>query len=225
MTHLRPYKLLIFDWDGTLMDSIARIVDCLKVASLDVLNKNEHDDHTFKDVIGLGLYEALSQIHPQSSAQEIEDMSSVYRQQYMHLNTTDSKLFNGAENVLAELKAQNYQLAIATGKSRQGLEQTLTTTNLGTYFDITRCASETLSKPHPKMLEDILFELKLNPDEALMIGDTEYDMEMAQNANMDRLGVSYGVHPRSRLNKHTPIGILDNITELNHFLSQIQTHN
>ena len=221
MMHLRPYKLLIFDWDGTLMDSIERIVDCLKVASFEVLNKYEYDDNAFRDVIGLGLHEALTQIHPQSTAQQIEEMSSIYRQQYMHTNTTASKLFSGAENTLIQLKKQNYQLAIATGKSRQGLDQTLNITGLNDYFSITRCASETLSKPHPKMLEEILNELKLKPEEALMIGDTEYDMEMAKNAGMDRLGVSYGVHSLSRLMIHTPIGHLDDISQLNRFLSQI----
>jgi len=203
------------------MDSIERIVDCLKIASLEVLDKNEHDDHVIKDVIGLGLREALIQIHPQSNEHEITAMSSIYRQQYMQINTTPSGLFYGAESTLSQLKEQNYLLAIATGKSRQGLDQTLNSTCLNAYFDITRCASETLSKPHPKMLEEILDALKLSPDDALMIGDTAYDMEMAKNAGMDRLGVSYGVHPRSQLMTHNPIGCLDNITQLNHFLNQI----
>ncbi len=216
-----PYQLLIFDWDGTLMDSIARIVDCLKKAGEQVLAQNNREHDELKDVIGLGLREALIQLHPTSNEKQIEDMSTIYRHQYMNINATPSSLFSGTKNTLSKLRNQGYILAIATGKSRQGLDQTLEITNTSSYFQLTRCASETLSKPDPLMLNEILEQLNLNASDAVMIGDTEYDMAMAKNACMDRIGVNYGVHPETRLLKYDPIGCLDNIQQLNHFLQQL----
>ncbi len=221
MNNSLPYQLIIFDWDGTLMDSVARIVDCLKKAGEEILINANLDHDELKDVIGLGLREALTQLHPTSSEKQIEDMSAIYRHQYMHINTTPSSLFDGTKDTLTKLKNQGYVLAIATGKSRQGLNQTLDVTNTADYFHITRCASETLSKPNPLMLNEILDELDLKASDAVMIGDTEYDMAMAQNAYMDRIGVDYGVHPEARLLKHNPIGCLSNIQQLSHFLQQL----
>ena len=216
-----PYKLLIFDWDGTIMDSVARIVDCLRISSVQVLGDEKRSDHELKDVIGLGLREAIQQLHPVATEQQIQDMSNTYRYQYMEVNKTSSVLFDGAESVLNTLEKKGYWLAVATGKGRQGLDQVLDITGLGPRFHSTRCASETFSKPHPLMLEEILQQLGLNPEDALMIGDTEYDMEMARNANMDCLGVSYGVHSPERLQKHQPIGCIDHINQLEAFLYNI----
>lgn len=221
MTNTLPYKLLIFDWDGTLMDSISRIVDCLRIASEQVLGEESRSHDDLKDVIGLGLREAIQQLHPRVNEQQIKQMSELYRYQYMDVNATASKLFEGAEKTLAHLEQQGYWLAVATGKGRQGLDQVLEITGLGPRFHCTRCASETFSKPHPLMLEEILQQLGLDASEALMIGDTSYDMEMAKNANMDRLGVSYGVHTQARLNSHQPIGCIHHIQQLDDFLKQL----
>lgn len=221
MNQVLPYKLLIFDWDGTLMDSVARIINCLRIASDQVLGSHTRSDYELKDVIGLGLREALLQLHPESSEKQIQHMSEAYRYQYMEVNPTRSVLFDGAEQILETLEQQGYWLAIATGKGRQGLDQVLEHTGLAHRFHTTRCASETFSKPHPLMLEEILEQLGLNASEALMIGDTEYDMEMARNANMDRLGVSYGVHTTERLMKHEPIGCIDNVQHLDSFLQKL----
>jgi phosphoglycolate phosphatase len=217
-----PYQLLIFDWDGTLMDSVARIVDCLRKAGEEVLGEESRHSDELKDVIGLGLNEALTQLHTTCNATQIQAMADSYRQQYMETNTTASVLFDGAARTLEKLEQQGYWLAIATGKGRQGLDQVLKITGMASRFHSTRCASETLSKPHPLMLEEILQQLGLEAHQALMIGDTEYDMEMAKNASMDRLGVSYGVHPAERLNKHQPIGCIDHIHQLNDFLQNIK---
>ncbi len=222
MNNALPYQLLIFDWDGTLMDSEARIVDCLRKASEAVFGEETRHHDELKDVIGLGLNEALRQLHPGCTEQHIQQMANSYRYEYMEINTTHSVLFDGVENLLDRLEAQGYWLAIATGKGRQGLDQVLEHTGLKQRFHITRCASETMSKPHPLMLEEILDRLGMDAQAALMIGDTEYDMEMAKNARMDRLAVSYGVHPVDRLHKHEPIGCIDCITELDTFLSQLQ---
>ncbi len=221
MNNQRPYQLLIFDWDGTLMDSVARIVDCLRKAAEQVLGAEPRSDHELKDVIGLGLREALTQLHPKADRQQIEDMSTAYRYQYMDVNKTSSVLFDGSESLLEKLEQQGYWLAVATGKGRQGLNQILEITGLGPRFHVTRCASETFSKPHPLMLEEILDQLGLQAKDALMIGDTEYDMEMAKNANMDRLGVSYGVHPKDRLMKHQPIACIDHISQLDTILQNL----
>jgi len=221
MSNNLPYKLLIFDWDGTLMDSVARIVNCLRIASAEVIGHEQRSDHELKDVIGLGLREALMQLHPRSSDQQIEQMSAAYRYQYMEVNPTESVLFDGAEKLLETLEQQGYWLAVATGKGRQGLDQVLEFTGMKSRFHTTRCASETFSKPHPLMLEEILEQLGMQVEDALMIGDTEYDMEMARNARMDCLGVSYGVHPPERLMKHKPIGCIDHILQLDDFLQKL----
>jgi len=203
------------------MDSVARIVDCLRKAGEQVLGDEQRSDYELKDVIGLGLREALTQLYPQSTPQQVEDMSTVYRYQYMQVNTTSSVLFDEVESILEKLEHQGYWLAVATGKGREGLDQVLEITGLGPRFHTTRCASETFSKPHPLMLEEILQQLGMDVSDALMIGDTEYDMEMAKNANMDRLGVSYGVHPEERLMKHQPIGCISHINQLDNFLQNL----
>lgn len=207
------------------MDSVARIVDCLRKAGEEVLGEESRHSDELKDVIGLGLREALMQLHPKCSEQQIKHMSDSYRYQYMQVNTTSSALFDGADNTLDKLEQQGYWLAVATGKGRQGLDQVLDITGMGPRFQITRCASETLSKPHPLMLEEILQQLGLEAHQALMIGDTEYDMQMAKNANMDRLGVSYGVHPAERLDKHQPIGCIEHIQQLDTFLQNLKPQN
>ena len=215
-----PYKLLIFDWDGTLMDSETRIVNCLRAACVENGFAAQSDEE-LKNVIGLGLKEALMRLQPDENATVIEKLANTYRQEYLQTNETHSALFPGVENLLTELENQGYLLAIATGKGREGLDLSLEETQLHGHFHITRCASETISKPHPRMLEEILHFTGLDAHEALMIGDTEYDMEMAQNANMHALAVSYGVHAIDRLLKHKPVDCLDDITELPDCLNKL----
>ncbi|MCW8956218.1 MAG: HAD-IA family hydrolase [Gammaproteobacteria bacterium] len=215
-----PYKLLIFDWDGTLMDSVARIVDCLKVAGTEV-GFEARPETELRNVIGLGLREALCKLYPDQSDTLIETMAGHYRQQYLEINNTPSKLFPGVEQLLHTLENRGYWLAVATGKGREGLDQVLDHTGLRDRFHTTRCASETFSKPHPRMLEEILEQTGLEAKDALMIGDTEYDLEMANNAGMASLGVSYGVHSVERLLKHKPIACLDDVSELHPFLQTL----
>ncbi|TNF32840.1 MAG: HAD family hydrolase, partial [Gammaproteobacteria bacterium] len=184
-----PYKLLIFDWDGTLMDSEARIVNCLRAAIEDAGHEPRTHDQ-LKNVIGLGLQEAIHQLFPEKAQHQIVEMADYYRGHYLETNDTPSELFEGVDELLDELEQAGYWLAIATGKGRQGLDQVLDYTGLRHRFHATRCASETLSKPHPQMLHEILDELGMHAREALMIGDTEYDMQMASNARMASLAVS-----------------------------------
>jgi len=199
------------------MDSQQRILDCLKAAASDC-EASQLDDHIFCDVIGLGLREATATLYPEFSNQEVEQFTDRYRYHYLVENNTYSPLFNGTEKTLQALKSDGYWMAIATGKGRQGLDLALNKTNLHEYFLSTRCASETFSKPHPLMLEEIMHELGVDADKTLMIGDTEYDMQLAQNAGTHYLAVSYGVHSIDRLLKYQPLGHIDHIQQLPEWL-------
>lgn len=202
------------------MDSVARIVNCLQVASIEAGFK-PRPEAELRNIIGLGLREALSKLHPDESEAMIETMAGYYRQQYLDINPTPSQLFPGVEELLHSLENQGYWLAVATGKGREGLDQVLNHTGLKARFHTTRCASETFSKPHPRMLEEILQQTGLEATDALMIGDTEYDLEMANNAGMASLGVTYGVHSVERLLKHRPIACLEEVSQLHPFLQTL----
>ena len=208
-----PFKLLVFDWDGTLMDSEARIVACIRAATEDLgLKPRTHDQ--MKNVIGLGLQEAIRLLFPNSEEAFGREFVSCYRHHFFNSHHTPSKLFDGAYDTLKALFDSGYWLAVATGKGRRGLDDVLEKTGCGEFFLTTRCADEAPSKPHPDMLLAILEELGAEPAECLMIGDTEYDMQMARNAATHALAVSYGVHELSRLMNHEPLGHVDDIREL-----------
>lgn len=206
-------RLLIFDWDGTLMDSEYHIVTCMQAAIRD-LRLPERNDSEIRNIIGLGLIEAVQTLYPErASVAFAHEMAEAYRRYYFDENAPQ-QLFPGAVETLEHLLAQDYRLAIATGKSRKGLNLALEETGLSDLFQASRCADETSSKPHPQMLSELLAELGIHKDEAIMIGDTEYDMEMAYNADTKAIAVSYGVHETERLLKYNPIGCIDDITDL-----------
>jgi phosphoglycolate phosphatase len=211
------YKLIIFDWDGTLMDSQARIVACLISAAHD-LNLAQLAEKQLKHVIGLGLREAILELYPQLDDAEISCFSERYRYHFVTANETPSGLFSNVRTMLELLIEQGYMLAVATGKARRGLDQVLNDTGLKDCFHGSRCADETRSKPHPQMLEELLDDFGLQAHEAIMIGDTEYDLQMAHTINMDSLAVSFGVHEKSELLKHAPLACVDSIEELSHWL-------
>lgn len=209
----KPYELLIFDWDGTLIDSAAHIVNCIHLVHSKV-GLEARSDAEIRNIIGLGLEEAFQALHSQADNVQIQAAASEYKQQFFGHNRQISELFAGARETLETLDRQGYLLAVATGKSRQGLNQVLAETALKPLFPITRCADETYSKPHPLMLEEILAEYNLPASAALMIGDTEYDVQMAHTIQMHAAGVSYGVHGRERLVALSPRVCLDDIREL-----------
>lgn len=213
------FKLLVFDWDGTLMDSEARIVACIG-AAIDDLGLPERDTEAMRNVIGLGLAEAIDTLYPGGGPELQRRLSERYRHHFLVANTTPSQLFPGAAETLRGFSKQGYLLAVATGKGRQGLDKALTETGLGELFHATRCADETFSKPHPQMLLEIMDELGTEPADTLMVGDTEYDMLLAKNANASALAVSYGVHATERLLQHGPLGCIDAITELTPWLAR-----
>jgi phosphoglycolate phosphatase len=207
------FELLVFDWDGTLMDSEARIVACVEAAVQDLDLPSPGRD-AIRNIIGLGLREAVHALFPDAGEHLHLDIAERYRNHFFTSTETPSELFPGARAVIESLHDAGYLLAVATGKGRAGLDQALESTELGRYFHMTRCASETFSKPHPEMLHQIIEEMGVLPHQALMIGDTEYDLQMAANADMPSLGVTYGVHEKARLLLHNPLACLDAISDI-----------
>lgn len=216
---MQRFELLVFDWDGTLMDSEARIVACLQGAIAD-LELPARDVAALRNIIGLGLAEAIETLFPGSDAATRQAVVERYRHHFLVADPTPSALFEGAAEVLHGLAAQGYLLAVATGKGRRGLDKVLEETGLAPLFHATRCADETFSKPHPQMLLELMEHLGADPQATLMIGDTEYDMEMARNARTHALAVSYGVHHPERLLRHQPLGCLERIGDLPAWLNE-----
>lgn len=213
------YKLLIFDWDGTLMDSESSIVASINHA-IQLVGAEPRSRDEAKGIIGLGLHEGIRKLYPEADEQFVDKMVHAYREDYLHnVAKPKSNLFEGAREVLHTLKAQDYWLAVATGKGKQGLKRVLDDTALKPMFYSTRTSEETLSKPDPLMLYEILEELDMRVEEALMIGDSVYDIQMAVNANMDALAVSYGVHHGDGLLAEGAIDIIDDIRALPNWLN------
>lgn len=211
------YKLAIFDWDGTLMDSVAHIVDSMQQAAV-MVGEPVPTVAQVRHIIGLGLPEAIALLFPQAGAATREMIRQHYAQHFIAHSAAKSELFAGAQPLLDQLTQQGYLLAIATGKSRLGLSRVLAQTGLADYFAITRCADETASKPDPLMLRQILAHTNTAADEAVMIGDTSYDLEMAQQLAMPRIGVSYGVHAVDVLQAYQPLAIVDSVYQLHDYL-------
>jgi len=203
MNMARDYDLIIFDWDGTLMNSESKIVNCFRKAAEDVEIVYPGDE-AVRNIIGLGLKEALAVLMPEYSDSTQQQVVDRYREHFLHLDETAMPLFEGVEEGLRQLQRDNYSLAIATGKARIGLDQVLEQTQLGEHFVISRCADEAKSKPSPRMVLDILSETGVSSDRAIVVGDTTYDIEMAHRANTDALAVCYGVHQREKLTAQKP---------------------
>ncbi|WP_338065346.1 HAD-IA family hydrolase [Thiospirillum jenense] len=210
-------ELIIFDWDGTLMDSAARIVACMTLAFQDVAQPPP-TPAAIRDVIGLGLEEAMLVLWPTADPELRTQVAEHYRARFLTPDSIPTPLFPHVARVIEELYAGGWLLAVATGKSRRGLNKVLIESQLGHYFHATRCADETRSKPHPQMLFELLDELGATPQSALMIGDTVFDLEMANQAGVRALAVDYGVHSRERLLTQSPCGCLSSLAELPQWL-------
>ena len=206
-------KLIIFDWDGTLSDSVSRIARCIQLSASDHQLPAPSFDQA-KDIIGLGLREAILQLFPHVTDDLVSAFAMTYSTHYRQQDNNPCEFFPQVLDTLTLLHQRNYLLAVATGKSRAGLDRVLTATNLTTMFHGSRCADETASKPQPLMLQELLVQFDLNPDQAVMVGDTEFDMEMAVNADMPRLAVSYGAHSADRLLKYQPLACMDQFSEI-----------
>lgn len=210
--------MLVFDWDGTLSDSAGHIVTALQAAFRD-LGLPTPDDHSARYVIGLGLQDALSYLNPGLPADRYHEVTERYR---YHFLAGDSaiRLFPDVPEGIADLEAGGYQLAVATGKSRRGLDRSLAATQLERYFHASRCADEGLPKPHPEMLEFLIERLDVTPERTLMIGDTTHDLQMAQNAGVAAVAVTYGAHPLPELERLEPLACVGSFGSLMEWLKQ-----
>jgi phosphoglycolate phosphatase len=194
----KAYDLIVFDWDGTLMDSEARIVTCMQRAARDVQVPVPTDAAT-RDIIGLGLSEAVQRLFPSVAAAGVQDLTDAYRGHWLGDDVEPATMFAGAHELIEGLYAAGLLLAVATGKSRRGLDKALDESGLRAFFHTSRCADEAFSKPHPQMLQEILTDLDTPAHAAIVVGDTEYDMQMARSAGVDAVAVAHGVHARERL--------------------------
>ncbi|WP_337956436.1 MULTISPECIES: HAD-IA family hydrolase [Shewanella] len=201
----KAFDLVIFDWDGTLMDTVGKIVSCMQNVAQELMLPIPSEQQV-RDVIGL----SLPQIMPILFAdhQNHQQIIDCYRRHHLASELL-TPLFDGVELLIRNLFDAGYHLAIATGKGRQGLDNVLALTGLGDYFHATRCADDAQSKPHPEMLYSLLAHFDVTADRAIMIGDSIHDLAMANNAGMASIGVSYGAHNESRLNLLNPRAIVD----------------
>lgn len=197
------YQLLIFDWDGTLVDSIGRIVEAMRVAALGC-SLPERSEMAIKGIIGLGLPEAILSLYPELDLVALERFRGRYADHYLSLETEPSPFFPGVVGALDDFRRLGYRLAVATGKSRRGLQRVLQAHGWLDYFDVTRCADETASKPDPLMLQEILAHCDVPPARALMVGDSPFDLRMARHAGMDAVAVGYGAQPLTVLCEESP---------------------
>lgn len=219
MTGITPdtLRLVIFDWDGTLMDSTGHIVASVQAAAQD-MGWPPPPAERVRSVIGLSLDQALSAAVPGASPAEAEAFAAAYRGRYLAPDRDEGALYPGVEALLDRLDAAGIWSAVATGKGRAGLDRVLGEMDIERRFVATRCADEARSKPHPQMLEDILEVTGLEARDALMVGDTSFDLEMAGHLGMPAVAVRGGAHPEERLRQAAPRVILDSVDDLGDWL-------
>ncbi|MDY0205111.1 MAG: HAD-IA family hydrolase [Pseudomonas sp.] len=213
-------KVLIFDWDGTLVDSIMRIIEAMHFAS-DSCGVPRCTDDEVRSIIGLAMPQVYDVLYPKADDEALKQrFIRAYSDRYIALEENPSAFYPGVLDALDNYRSAGYQLAVATGKSRRGLHRVLTGHQMLDYFDITRCADETLSKPDPLMLHEILKYCSATPEQAIMVGDSPFDLRMANNAKMPSVAVSYGAQPLSVLQLERPVLAIDHFSELTAWLQQ-----
>jgi phosphoglycolate phosphatase len=211
------YRLIVFDWDGTVIDSPATIVECMQGASRD-LGLAVPEAQRASHVIGLGLHDAMRIVAPDLPDSRYPEYVAAYRRHFLAREDT-MRLFAGMDALLQRLSRERI-LSIATGKSRRGLERSLDATGVRSLFAASRCADETTPKPHPAMLLELMEALDTEPGGALMIGDTSHDMEMARAAGVDALAVTYGAHSEESLRACGPRGRVASVEALGRWLNE-----
>ncbi len=214
----RQFDLIAFDWDGTLFDSTALIARCIQLAVTDV-GGTPPTTEAASYVIGLGLSQALAQAAPDVPPDKYRKLGDRYRYHYV-ARQNDLSLFDGVLPLLAELKARQHWLTVATGKSRRGLDEVLRQVELAGMFDGSRTADETAGKPSPLMLHQLMSEFGVAPERTLMIGDTTHDLQMAMNAGCASVGVSYGAHEPDAFHALKPLHVAHSVRELHDWLSR-----
>ncbi len=213
---MSQYQLIIFDWDGTLMDSTGHIVNCMRQA-ISKLELAPLADHEISHIIGLGLHEAVQTLYPAGNDALWTSLADCYRQTWLS-SPEHTPLFANARELVTSLAEQDIFLGVATGKSRRGLDKVLKATGLGDHFIATRCADECHSKPHPQMLMELMDYTGVTPDQAIMIGDTEFDLMMACNAGAHGLGITHGAHDEAKLLACSPQAIVHDLYEVETWL-------
>jgi phosphoglycolate phosphatase len=214
----RRFDLIAFDWDGTLFDSTGLIVRCIQAACRDI-GAPVPDDQRAAYVIGLGLRDALRHAVPDLAVERYPELGRRYRHHYL-ARQHEIVLFDGTHEMLRALKARNHWLAVATGKSRLGLNEALASAQLDAFFDSTRTADETASKPDPLMLLELMRELGTEPGRTLMIGDTTHDLQLAAHAGVASVGVAYGAHTGDDFARFAPLFVAHTPRELHQWLVQ-----
>nr|WP_314478816.1 HAD family hydrolase [uncultured Pseudomonas sp.] len=214
----RDYELLIFDWDGTLADSVGRIVEAMQIAA-ERAGQAPSQEQAIKGIIGLSLAEAIHTLYPHLAHEQVERFRQHYADVYTALDQQPSPLFEGVAESLVAFRADGYRLAVATGKARRGLDRVLKANGLERFFDITRAADETRGKPHPLMLEQIIEYCGVEPGRALMVGDSAFDLQMASNAGMHAAAVGYGAMSLQALAEFGPQVCIDHFSQLREWLA------
>jgi phosphoglycolate phosphatase len=214
----RQFDLIAFDWDGTLFDSTAIITRCIQAAVCDVGGQTPSDEAA-SYVIGMGLTQALAHAAPDVSPDKYPLLGERYKFHYF-ARQHDISLFAGALDMLHDLKSRQYLLAVATGKSRRGLDEALGAVELKDMFHASRTADETAGKPHPRMLHELMAELGVVPERVLMVGDTTHDLQMARNAGCASVGVSYGAHDGTAFGALQPRFVANSVQQLHHWMCE-----
>lgn len=212
----KRYDFIVFDWDGTLVDSTQAIVESVQHASEDV-GLPVPDDEAARGIIGLELGAAIDALFSGLTEVQLQTLVERYRYHYL-VRDHAVPLFDGVADAMKELETQGFMLGVATGKTRRGLERAMANTELKRHFLATRCADECHSKPHPQMLHELMDELGIEAERTLMVGDTPYDLQMARNAGVDSLAVSYGAQPLEALLPYAPLAHFDRFTKLYQWL-------
>jgi phosphoglycolate phosphatase len=212
------FDLLVFDWDGTLMDSLATIVACLNRSARE-LGLEPFDEERVRQTVGLGLPDTMVALGLGKDRADWGPIVERYRDHWIATYSHQPLLFEGAAQVLERLHGSGYLMAVATGKGRRGLDADFSKTGVGRFFHASRTADETRAKPHPQMLLELLDEFGVARSRALMIGDTTYDLELAKNAGIPALAVESGSHHRSQLERCAPLACLPSVHHLDDWLA------
>jgi phosphoglycolate phosphatase len=215
---MKNYQLIIFDWDGTIVDSVGHIVYSIQQSCVD-LNQPVPTREQAQYVIGLGLNDALKHISPTASPDTVAQLLDRYRYHYINSESTVFPFPSVLEQI-EQFYEQKILMAVATGKNRAGLDRALNTSSLKSFFSTTRCADESDPKPSPKMVLEILEELSFKPEDALVVGDTTHDILMAQQAKVDVVALAQGAHPEDQLRQANPTVLLSSISELSQWLGR-----
>ena len=215
---MKQYEAVIFDWDGTLMDSTHSIVESIQLAAADIglpVPSAEQASWMIGLSLNVGLYKAV----PELTEEQLQPFMERYTHHFFQRDQS-IKLFDGVKELLGDLRQREVPICVATGKRREGLDRVLQAVDLTHYFNTTRCADETQSKPDPQMLHEIMWELDLKPENVLMVGDTTHDVYMAHNAGMDCLAVTYGAHDVPTLVKSEPTEIVKSVPAMRQWIEK-----